>query len=593
MDYSSLQVYLSKKLSDKKLPPCPIQLKNHQKEHVAEIWNLITGKGPLSFSWINSAGTGSGKTFCALWIAYHLQKLYDIKIFLVAPSDTSLNNKDGWLVHAKNANVDIEVGITYTSLRGARGKVSHKWLIPPQTNENGKTEKEWKTTKEFNQLAAHGVFLIFDEFHHAKNETLTHYACAALIKTAKKYSNYCRCALISHTPGEKLDHYPQVLRMTGIITSIKLFKHVPFTSDYLTEGYGLGQLLSVCKELIRQDTKLTPKEKDSHFTKLDDYLVKLSKEKCKRIFQECYETYLRKRITFAMPEVKMEYKAVLQNTFFQTDAESLNILNDGIALLSGAVGWNPVTQEVDNTQQWKLGDIGNSLKLIERGKLHMIARYVNEEVKKNPHKKFVICCGEKSRKNQYLLQKLIFRPATEEDYLLNELRQKNPDWRKLNKDVFGLIKAKLDKISPHVINGETKKERRIELIDEFQSSSNRCWCLIISPAIGSESISLHDTKGDRNREMLIVPTYKFSSNIQSCGRVNRVGMKSDCKIQIVYSKEAGTETSILNSMIQKSKIAKGFQAEGQKTVFPGQFPFHIEGERDPNLEQELTRLRYL
>jgi hypothetical protein len=593
MDYSSLHAYLSKKLTDKKLPPCPIQLQEHQKEHVAKIWNLITGKSPLNFSFLETSMTGAGKGYTVLWIAYHLQKLFDIKIFLVAPSDASLNSNDGWLFHAKQYDVKLEVSITYTSLRGARGKVSHKWLVPPKSDKYGKTEKEWQATKHFAELCAHGVFLIFDEFHHAKNASLTHYACAALVKMAKNYPNYCRCALISHTPGDKLDHYPQILRMTGIVTSLKLFKHVPFTSEYLIEGYGLGELLSICKDLILQDKGFSPKEREEHLIKLDSILEKLSKEKCKRIFQELYETHLRKRITFAMPEINMEYKAILQNTFFETDEESLKFLNDGIQLLSGAVGWNAVTQEVDATQNWKLGDIGNSLNLIEKGKLGIIAKYVNNEVRKNPHKKFVICCGEKSIEHHYFLQKMINRPATEKDYILDELRQKSPLWKKLNKDVFGIIKSKLDHIGPHIINGEVSKKRRVELINEFQSQSNKCWCLIISPAIGSESISLHDKVGGRNREMLIIPNYYFTRQVQSCGRINRSGMLSDCKVQIVYSKEAGTETSILNSMIQKSKVAKGFQAEKQKTVFPGQFPFHIEGEKDINLEQELTRLRYL
>ena len=202
---------------------CPIKLLPHQISHTEAIWRAYT-KDRI-FSAVQSCQTGLGKTFCSLYIAWQLQKRYGTKVFLVAPSDASLHNDDGWLHHAKVNGIEIEYATTYSSLRGGQGKVKHKWLIPDPDD-----KKNWVASKHFEKLCKQGVFLIFDESHHTKNLSMTHFACAALVKMAKKYRDTCRVALISHTPGDKTEHVVQLLRMTGIITHKQLFRHLPFSS---------------------------------------------------------------------------------------------------------------------------------------------------------------------------------------------------------------------------------------------------------------------------------------------------------------------------------------------------------------------------
>ena len=199
-----------------------INLLPHQEEHVKKIWNLLTKDQVFSF--IDTSQTGLGKTFTSLSLAKELQSKYKTKIMIVAPSDASLNNDDGWLAHSKKYGIEIKIATTYSSLRGNQGSVSHPWLIPNKNN-----KKKWIVSKEFEELCQQGLFIIFDEFHHTKNPSISHFACAALVKTAKKYRKYCRVALLSHTPGDKRENYPQILRMTGLITSTKMFKHIAFT----------------------------------------------------------------------------------------------------------------------------------------------------------------------------------------------------------------------------------------------------------------------------------------------------------------------------------------------------------------------------
>jgi len=553
-----------------------IVLHSHQEKHVENIWKLLVKD--QAFSFIDTSQTGNGKTITTLYLAKELQKKYGTKVMIVGPSDTSLNNDDGWLANAKKYGIKVRVATTYPALRGGKGKVSHPWLIPDPED-----KKKWTASQKFEELCQQGLFLIFDEFHHTKNASISHFACAALVRTAKKYRKFCRVALLSHTPGEKNEVYPQILRMTGLITSTKMFKYVPFIKEYKIDKYGLGELKNVC-------TKLSPNSKHE----IEYLMSNLSKAKSQTVCKELYDTHIRSIITFAMPKPKNEYKATLLNSFLETDEKSLALVQQGLDVLSGAVNWNAANQQVGDASQWSLENIGNGLKMVERGKLFSMARYINEEVKKNPKKKFVISCGARGLEHHKILEKLIYRQSTPEDYsdIISELRKKNSDWRRLPKDMINYISGFInEKVHAKVLNGTVNKKDRVKLIKEFQEDSNKTWCLVISPGIGSESISLHDKHGNRPREMLISPDYFFSRQIQATGRVNRTGMKSDAKVMIVYSKEADLETSILNSMIRKTRVARDLIAEGQDVTFPGEFPFEIEGKKDEDLEYRLRMLR--
>ena len=547
-----------------------IELLSHQENHVKKIWKLLTKNRVFSF--VDTSQTGLGKTITSLYLAKELQTKYNTKVMIVAPSETSLENDDGWLEHSKEYGINVEIATTYSQLKSNKGK---KWVIQDKED-----KKNWVATKEFSELCEKGLFIIFDEFHHTKNESITHFACAALVRAAKRYRKYCRVALLSHTPGDKKEHYPQILRMTGIISAKKMFKHIAFTSNFDTENYGLGELAKTC-------SKLNPK----HQAEIYGMMEQMSKNKSFIISKELYDCYIRHLITFAMP-VPDKKKTTMLNAFLETDEQSLRLLEKGISILSNAVNWNSDNGEVGDAATWNIANVGNSLKLIERGKLFMMARYVINEVKKNPKKKFIISCGARGIEHHDILSKIIYKKTVREDYqdMIDEIKKKT----KIPRDVLNLIFDKVkEKVKPKVLNGKTDKADRIRIIREFQADNSKTWCLIISPGIGSESISLHDKHGNRPRDMLIVPSYYLSRTIQSAGRIDRVGMKSEAKVMMVYSKEAEVETNILNSMIKKSKTARDLIAKGQKVTFPGEYPFYIEGKKDHELEYRLKELKNL
>lgn len=555
---------------------CPINLLPHQVDHVQQIWELLTKD--CVFSYINSSSTGSGKTVCTLYLAWLLQKLYGTKVMIVAPSETSLNNDDGWLSHAEEFGIKIEIATTYPTLRGGQGTVSHPWLIP---NSN---KKKWKASPEFEELCSKGLFLIFDEFHNAKNASITHFACASLVRAAKKYRDVCRVALLSHTPGDKPEHLPNILRMTGLVTSLRMFKHVAFTSEYEWENYGLGELARVCNKIANNDQAKQ---------QISESMYRISAAKVNGICKDLYESYIRSRITFAMPPAKKIFKTTLLNAFLENDDESLQLLNNGMGLLTGAVGWDPVTQQVAPQAQWHIGQVFTGLRLIEQGKLISIANYVRNAAKQFPEKKFIISCGARSIKHHKMLADILFKEMTPDTYkdIISELRLKNDNWKKLPKDMINYISTFLHYNVPvDYINGEVPKNKRIEIIRKFQSPTNDSWCLLISPGTGSEAISLHDKHGNHPRELLTVADFFFSRTIQTVGRINRVGMQSDAKVMIVYAKAAALETNILTSMLQKSRTARSLLAENQEVTLPAEYPYWIEGQNDPNLINQLNIL---
>ena len=554
---------------------CPVILEDHQVENVKKMWDTLS----KTFATVNSSVGGAGKTHVTLCLAWWLQKAYGMKVMVVGPNDSSLTSADSWGFWAKEYGIDLEIATTYTMLRGGQGTVSHDWLVP---NKYDKTD--WKASKKFEKLCEQGLFIIFDEFHKATRKSITHNACAALVRCAKKYR--CRVALLSYTPGDKVEHVTQILRMAGIVSSERMFKYIPYSQVYETRKYGLGELSQTCRKFAKMTGKAV-NEDDFDFENINA-------KKSHQIALKLYNTYIRPVITHAMPKPEMNVKVEMLNAFLETDGKSLELLEQGILMLRGAVAWNANLQQVGNQNEWSLANIGNALKMIEQGKLLSIARYVREESMKHPNKKFVISCGARGIEHHDILKTILYKEYVPDEYkeIMQELKRKNPDWRKLPKDMMNYISDFLKcKVHPDVLNGQLGRRERNEVIRKFQENTNNSWCLIISPGVGAEAISLHDKFGGRGREMLIVPDYMHTKLMQSTCRVVRVGIKSDVRVMIVYSKNGALETSILNSMVRKSKTAREIMAENQQLLFPGEYPFMIQGERDIDLENRLIALQ--
>ena len=553
---------------------CPIQLKPHQVETAKNIWSrLVSDK---VFAYMDVSRTGLGKTHIGLFIAWHLQNKYGLKVGLVGSSDQSIYSDDGWFNWSKRYGIKLDVMMTYPQLRAYRGQTHHPFLVyDPDT-------KEYHASEEFEKMAAQGIFLIFDEFHKSTRKSSTHKACAALVRACKRYRERCRVGLLSFTPGDKDEHYPQILRMLGVISEAKLYHVRPFTSEYNWRDYGLGQLVRICQ-------KLSP---NTNF--LEHFRGKMNVKRANRICKTLYDDHIRDIVTFAMPKPEVENETTFLNCFLENSPEDLDVINEGLVILRRAVRWR--NGDVAAQNEWDMGGITTGLKIIERGKLETMIRYVKSEAKRNPQKKFIMAIGARCVEHQkYVQDRLARRILPDSVYLALRAAWKfSENWKNVNHNVFGLIMKEvvrtMEPVKPRLLNGTVKPNERVKTIADFQSSGSDAWCLIMTPGVGAESISLHDQHGNHPRDILISPDHHFSRVVQTAGRVDRVGVKSNSKVMMVYAKEAD-EASVLNCMVRKTKVAKDMLVKGQDEIFPAEYPYFIEGNQDQDLIERLEQMR--
>lgn len=545
-----------------------ISLFPHQVQHTESIWKAISRDGEMAF--IDTSRTGLGKTHVSLEIASRLQTLYNLKVAVVAPNIQSLCNDDGWLRWAKEYGVVLERATTYSELRSK----NDAWLLKDDANK----KKGYHASPKFNEIAQHGIFIIFDEFHMATRESSTHYACAALIRACYRNYTRCRIGLLSLTPGDKIGHYVQIARLAGLIRDTILFKYDKTTKEYDWIKYGLGEMVNSC---VARGTNMAT---------LTNEFRRLSASRIKYLIGYFYETYIKNKICFAMPIPKNENKVITKNCFLECFPGDIKNLSSAIDRLCDGVNWNGYS--IDEKKDWNLGQINIALRLIERYKLRSIAKYIKRKSEEEPDKKFIVSMGSRDVKHftymkEILSSQQVTIPRAVE--ILLEKARKDPDnvWSKLNKDIFNLILNKAYKPKVDVMSGETPVNERIKILRRFQSSESDSWCLLLSPGVGDKSISLHDTHGDRPREIIIIPDHFHTRLTQSTGRVDRIGVASDVEISIMYCKEARMETSIIRSMIAKSVIAGNMLASKQTHKFPGRYELWVEKDQDNKIKDEI------
>jgi len=550
----------------------PVNLLHHQVEHVDKIWDAFTKQGELCY--MDTSRTGLGKTHVALEMAYRLQKMFGMRVGIIAPNQQSLENDDGWLSWAKKYGIIVEKAITYASLRGRGSTITNGWLYKDPSSK----KKGYHATELFRAIASAGIFLIFDEFHMATRETSTHFACSALVRACARNASKCRIGLLSLTPGDKATHYPQIARLSGLINSLEIVEHVPFTRDYIWQDKGLGEMIDSCVSRGAPRAMMTGE------------LAGLTATRAKHLIGMFYNQYIRNRICFAMPVPENENTITMRNCFLKCHSSDIKDLNGAIDKLCDGASWDGY--EAGDASKWNLGQINVALKLIERYKLRTIARYIGERAAAEPDKKFVVSMGSRDKTHFTMLRDMLGAQKTTVPVgvkIMLEKARADPTnvWSNINSDVFSLILNKAWKPAVDIMNGQTKVPERVKMLRRFQAKHSDSWCMLISPGVGDKSISLHDKHGNHPRELIVIPDHYHTRLTQITGRTNRIGVMSDVNVSLVYCKETRLETSVLHSMSQKSKTAKNMLAENQEHLFPGQFDVWVEKDKNGEMAAQI------
>ena len=447
-----------------------------------------------------------------------------MSILLIAPKSVIPQ----WKRHAKKYGVHIYQAMTYNALRGTeKSGIKHTLLTRNKDN--------FSATDAFERCAKTGMLIVYDECHYLKNDNSQLHAAAALSKEAVRLARMgynVRIAALSATPADKKENITNLFKILGIILEPNLYRYNRSNKTYILEG--LQEAINKCNRY----------DKDNTF-----HIIcrQVNKTTSKLICHELYTRVLKTVITSSMPKPDNGREKDIKNLFAIMPEEDLERMKAGALLFASATSYRPETGSVDyKSTNW--GKVTESRREIDSSKVNTIVRLAKEKLDENPNCKIVI---------YYTFKRDMYRTR---DLLM--------------------------KYNPLVMNGDIQKDsQRTEMMARFQRSDNKYRVFISNPRVGGVGVELQDLDGGFPRYMFIAPNYNFIDIFQASGRTDRLTSKSASVIRYIYSKDFNYESSILNSMIEKSRVARDLIQQNQTGIMlPGELTDLVEGE-NPSEEE--------
>lgn len=463
--------------------------------------------------YLDVSAFGTGKTHICLAVAATFQ----MGILVIGPK-TVLPN---WEKNCKLYGIRLYSQLTYNALRGTEKNGIHHLFLE-------RKDDEFFTTPEFEEHAKSGMLIVFDECHYLKNEKSQQLEAAhALSKESARLARMgfnIRIAALSATPADKKENITSLFKILGIINSNKLYKYNRSNKSYISIGM---------QEAVDKSNRYDP---DTTF-----HIIcrPLNQTTSKLICHDLYTRVLKKVITSSMPEPPIESQKDVKNLFAVMPPEDIKRMKDGAMLFSSATSYRHEIGEVNySSMNW--GDVIRSRREIDSSKVKTMVRLAKEKLIEDPNCKVIL----------YFTFKRDMKDAS----------------------------ALLTKFGPLIMNGDiTKTEDRTLLMDKFQLDDNQYRVFISNPRVGGLGVELDDKIGTHPRYMFIAPSYMFIDQFQATGRIHRKETKSKATIRFIYSREFPYETSILSSMVEKSRIARDMILSNQtNVVFPGEYDEEIE-----------------
>ena len=444
----------------------------------------------------------------------------NLSIILVAPKTVIPQ----WRKLAKRYGVHIYTALTYNALRGTeKGGVGHDLLT-----RNG---DEFIPTSTVEECARAGLLIVYDECHYLKNDNSQLRAAAALSREAVRLSRMgcnVRIAALSATPADKKENITNLFKILGIILEPNLYRYNRSTKKYVLEG--LQEAINKCNRYDRDNT-------------FHIICRSVNKSTSKLICHELYTRVLKNVISSSMPNPDNGFKKDIKNIFAIMPPEDVERMKAGALLFASATSYRPETGMVNYTStDW--GKVTESRREIDSSKVSTMCRLAREELDKDKNCKIIL----------YFTYK---------------------------RDMYR-AKELLEKYGSLVMNGDiTKDSERTKLIEAFQKPDTEFRVFISNPKVAGVGIDLSDNDGRFRRFTFAAPSYNFIDEWQGTGRSFRMNTKSDAVIRFVYSKAFPYESSILQSIAEKSQVARDMSQENQQGIlYPGEIESIIEGEDD-------------
>jgi hypothetical protein len=468
--------------------------------------------------------TGAGKTYLTLKAAVDL----GLNVLVLCPASL----RSMWREKADSLiGVNLIDCLSYEKAIGSgKNGCNHPYLT-----REGDVYKPSLTL--INHLSV-GTLIIMDEVAHLKNsDTKAHAACHAVIKAfsdaitngfhvnaARKTRS--RAILSAAVPWEKKKYTASFLQLLGLTSESKMHDYDQSVKEY--DLLGMEEIIESCRAI-------DPITTNSIVT--GEYSNKVTQEWCWRLYLEV----IKPRMVFDAPKPDIDAQFYGYNGFYDTLPHEVHALEGAVNRLKHAIR----NVEEGKKSESSLAAVQKALVEIAKIKAPLMSRIARKKLLENPNAKV-----------------LLFVEYYESiDLLCRELAQ----------------------FSPLVLNGQTKEhgmtkeETRSKYVKQFQEHNTNARLLVVHPEVGGAGLSLDDTDGKFPRFSWYIPTYRFIDLVQSAGRTHRGTTKSDATVFGIYCKQFPKESSMMESLLRKSNIAKEVVASPDNIKFPGEYETYIDG----------------
>lgn len=448
----------------------------------------------------NHSATGTGKTEETCYIS----KYFDVPMLIICPCIAA----GEWRKRTQMYGSRVINIITYGQLRSKKfSQPQHGYLIRNDTVKNGRTRTTFSPTSKYLELVQKGLFVVADEAHYVKNPNAQLKAFKAITDPILK-SQTSRFILLSATPATDEKQSLTLLKLIGYIRTNKLATNHPVTGSL--ECKGIKELIDICMQIDSTTTCQVLKE------------YPILQKNMQKIYYNLYVRVVKNHISKGISKpYNPESQCDIKNGFYKISPESEEKYRQQVKDFSQAVKWNPFTETIhlQKIGRGGGGPLGRIQIAMELSKVEVAVRMCHKILDSQPNAKFIIAAN--------------FVEVIE----------------KLNRE--------LNEYHPLLLYGKISENDRLKIIDNFNDNPNYR-LLIMNADVGGQSISLHDTKGDSPRYMMIFPSIFLTRTIQVTGRTDRDGTRSNTWIRFIYSKsdEGRLEYKIRECLSRSSTVLR-------------------------------------
>lgn len=446
-----------------------------------------------------------------------------------------------WKSFADAMGFEVKYYISYGKLSGRLGSINNEFL----TREDivgKKTKTIFHTTQKYEDLLMEGILLVFDESSMVKNKACDQTkACRAISRKLTYMFNSVenfksRTLFISGTPITEIIQIVEFVKTIGYINNEKLFKIVEKKGKKSIELLGIKPLVDICSEIDFEQTEYI----------INQIYFDQSSKNLTKIIVSLYVEILKHEISGGMKSSRIEgFKFDVKNKFYNMEENDFQNLKESIEELVDYTGYDDYTSTFAKSEikNRKIG-AKKIRKKCNEYKIPIVIRECKRVFAKYPQEKIII--------------------ATE--YVTG---------------ITNVFRQKLSEYGPELIQGSIKLNERNQALEKFNENNGECRILIISKA-AYHGVSMHDTYGDYQHRMYILPDFSMESLYQASYRCYREGVKSNVKVRVVYAKGLDIELRIIASQGRQSGCVKMMLDKDtiENSVFPDDYEDKIEGEKN-------------